>query len=131
MREKGYKIPIAGDSDSHGTIGYDNYFSWAQTLVFADSCEYGDICDAIRSLNSVAVEFERTSGAVRVHGPLRLVRYSNFLIKNYYPGHNDLCFEEGVQMKNYLAGDPDSSDALARMSGRTAKYTAHFFGREE
>lgn len=129
MRAQGLKIPVVGDSDSHGTENFKRYFAWAQTIVFAKDCEFESLCEGIRSLYSAAIEREATTGELRVHGPLRLVRYGNFLLQYYFPHHNDLCLEEGLQMQNYILGEPGAKEALARLHGRTAAYAARFFGR--
>ncbi len=129
MRAKGLQIPIVGNSDSHGTDPA-SHFGHIQTMVFAPDCEFDSLCSSIRDLYSVAIEHEAgTQTQPHVHGPLRLVKYASFLMRFYVPHHNDLCFEEGMQMRAHLFGDPCAKEALARLHGRTAAYAKRFFGR--
>ncbi len=127
MRTQGLQIPIVGDSDSHGTEPSD-HFGEVKTMVLAPDCEFDSLCRSIRELYSVAVQYH-TTGQAQMYGPLRLVRFCSFLFKYYLPHHNDLCFEEGLQMRAFLQGAPEAEDALARLSGRTKAYAELFYGR--
>lgn len=116
-RAKGQKIPIVGSSDSHGTE--DSYwFKWIYTIVFSKDMELTSIIDSVKDLYSVAIE-HYPGEAFRIYGPLRLVKYANFLLNEYFPLHDLLCIEEGRLMKDYICGDKKALDILGMMQGRT------------
>ena len=116
---KGRSIPIVGSSDSHGTDPA-NYFWLAKTIVFAKECEFDDICDAIKSQYSVAIE-HRYGEEERVFGSYRLVTYARFLLDHYFPLHNDFCAEEGLLMREYLLGDEEAGAAIGAAAERTRR----------
>jgi hypothetical protein len=114
---RGRRIPIVGVSDAHG-CERDELFGWYSTIVFAASAELPDLVGAIRDLRSVAIE-ALPGAQVLVHGPMRLVKYAHFLLREYFPGHDELCREEGEAMIAYLGGDGSARERLAGMQGRT------------
>jgi len=120
------QLPIVGVSDAHGC--YDELFGWYYTIVFAKSCSFYDIKNAICSCFSVAVE-KLPGRKHRVYGPLRLVKYALFLLKEYFPLHDALCAEEGILMMDYIKGDIDAPEKLAKLSGRTTAWRVNCFGR--
>ncbi len=133
-------FPIVGSSDSHGsvlaryegsTIGspVDNPYGFNEmkTIVFAYKNEKNDIIDAIRSGYSVAID-EYRGETPRVHGDYRLVSYALFLLGEYFPLHDELCFEEGRAMKAYAAGsEPEALDELAFLKGRVPRLMEKYF----
>ena len=119
QRAKGRKIAIVGSSDCHGTDPA-LFFNNSKSIVFAKDLEYSSICSAIKDLYSVAVETRPNEG-VRIYGPFRLVKYARFLMSNYFPMHDEMCFEEGRLMKEYIRGDKDAVKLLEIMQGRTKK----------
>jgi len=127
LRAKGIRIPIVGSSDSHGTEpAY--WFNNEKTILFSEDLELDSIRRNIKDLYSVAVD-TTVPGSCRVDGPYRMVKYALFLLKYYFPRHDELCFEEGVLMKNYVCGDEDSGNLLKLYSGRTRKFADQFFGQ--
>jgi hypothetical protein len=71
------------------------------------------------------VAVEALPGAdARAHGPFRLVRYAQFLLREIFPLHDALCDEEGSQMLAHLAGDPQAAARLAQLQGRAAAFYA-------
>lgn len=126
QRAKGRIIPVVGSSDSHGTEP-PVWFNIVKTILFSEDLEFDNIYKNIKELHSVAVE---TSGeeCYRVDGPYRIVKYAMFLMKNYFPRHDELCIEEGILMKNYICGDEDAKAQLSQHAGRTKKYADRFFG---
>ena len=119
-RAKGLNIAVVGSSDSHGQINRD-YFNWFKTVAFAKELTPEGIKEAVRSGYSVAVE-EYPGENARVHGPYRLVRFTLFLLSEYFPIHDEMCFEEGRQMKAYALGEPSAAQILKMLSGRTARW---------
>jgi hypothetical protein len=51
-----------------------------------------------------------------------MVKYTRFLVDYYFPGHDELCVEEGVLMREYAMGDNTAGDALRAMDGRVDRY---------
>lgn len=126
QRAKGRVIPVVGSSDSHGTEP-PVWFNTVKTILISEDLEFEHIYRNIKELRSVAVE---SAGGeyYRVDGPFRIVKYAMFLLKNYFPRHDELCYEEGVLMKEYVCGNEDAGRQLARLSGRTKKFSDEFFG---
>lgn len=120
------QLPIVGVSDAHGC--YDELFGWYYTIVLAKSNALYDIKNAICSCLSVAVE-KLPDREFRVYGPLRLVRYTLFLLKEYFPQHDAICAEEGMLMTDLIKGDSDASEKLTKLSGRTTSWLIDCFGR--
>ncbi len=125
---KGCKIPIVGSSDSHGTINNVN-FDIAKTIVFSAKNDRKSIIDAVKDRLSVAVDC--ISAEYRLVGDLRLVRYADFLMNCYFPLHDELCYEEGRLMKDYVSGTPDEREEAARLlkalRGRTDRMRSKYF----
>lgn len=117
---KGRQIPVVGSSDSHGTDPAV-YFKQCKTIVFSKDLEVQSICNSIKELYSVAIE-EMPGEEYRVYGSFRMVKYARFLLTHYFPKHDELCFEEGRLMKNYITGDMDAKYQLEKLHGRTAKF---------
>lgn len=125
-RARGKRIPVVGSSDSHGCEQAD-LFGWYYTIVFAKANERAEIIGSIKDLYSVAVEALPGEHA-RAFGPFRLVRYAQFLMREVFPLHDELCFEEGGQMIAYAGGDASAADVVRCLNGRTAKLYDRIWG---
>ncbi len=125
-RVKGKKIPVVGVTDSHGVEDV-GLFGWYYTVVFAKSSDLVDLIDGIKSLKSVAVE-ALPGERVRAFGPFRLVKYAQYLIREIFPVHDELCVEEGRVMLEYAVGKPGAAEALSRLKGRTKKLYDRMWG---
>ncbi len=132
MRAEGFDVPVIGASDSHGTVDV-NWFRWQSTIVLSRSLDFADIRESVLKGQSVAVE-SYPGEEIRAHGPYRIVQYALFLLDTYFYPHDELCFEEGIQMKALVTGDDrvgerqSARENLMRMKGRTARFMAAFFG---
>ncbi len=122
-RAKGTTLPIAGVSDAHG-CETNELFGWYYTVVFSPSADLPDLIDNIKDLYSVAVEC-LPNERPRVVGTFRLGKYALFLIREIFPQHDELCFEEGRLMLAHAAGAPAAAGALHRLRGRTAALSEH------
>ncbi|MCJ7738286.1 MAG: hypothetical protein MUQ10_13405, partial [Anaerolineae bacterium] len=124
-RAQGRRIPIVGASDSHG-CEEGELFGWYYTVVFAPSLELSDLIESVKDLYSVAVE-DLPGQPPRAFGPFRLVRYAQYLLREVFPLHDELCVEEGRLMLAYLAGDTQAAEALRLLCGRTAALYDHLW----
>lgn len=127
-REKGMAYPGVGSSDSHGTVD-GMWFTWMSTVVFAQKNDTESIQKAIRGGYCAAVE--RYPGEEpRVYGAYRLVKFARFLLAEYFPLHDDLCFEEGRLMREMFLGDGQAQQALAQFQGRTLALLKKYYGKD-
>ena len=128
-RAKGRRYPIVGSTDSHSSHESNRNSLICSTIVFSPENERRALIGAIKDMFSVAVDTISTE--FRVVGENRLVRYACFLLKYYFPIHDDLCIEEGRLMKQYVVGtDPEKAEAKALLSaihGRMARLRAKYF----
>lgn len=127
-RAKGRRIPIVGVSDSHG-CERGQLFGWYYTVAFSPTCDLSDLVASIKDLWSVAVEALPNQEA-RPFGPFRLVKYAQFLMREVFPLHDELCVEEGRLMRAHAAGDATARASLKGLQGRTASLYRRLFGRD-
>ncbi len=123
-RAKGRKYPIVGSTDSHSCVHNEGALV-ASTIVFAKENTRKDIVDSIKDFYSVAVD--SISKELRAVGEMRFVRYATFLLREFFPLHDDLCFEEGRLMKDYVCGDKNAEETLRFISGRMKKQREKYF----
>lgn len=121
---KGNKANIVGSTDSHSCHNNRNA-AICSTIVFAPENERKQLIAAVNAGLSTAVD--TISEEYRIVGELRLVKYSTFLYKNYFPLHDELCFEEGRAMKDYVCGEPGAREILECISGRVEKQRKKYF----
>ncbi|MGI6083787.1 MAG: PHP domain-containing protein [Limnochordia bacterium] len=119
-RARGREIPIVGASDAHG-CERGELFGWYYTIVFSPSTDLPDLIANIKGLYSVAVEALPESSS-RAHGPFRLVKYAQFLLREVLPKHDELCADEGRLMLAYLADDQEAAERLLACKGRVKDY---------
>lgn len=122
---------MVGCDDAHRrsfSWDYDSSFNNAFTLIFAEEPTMRGFAEAIKGGYSAAVEsFE--DAPLHIISDYRMTRFSVFLLEQYFPYHDELCFEEGCRMKDAYLGDEDSLEILRMINGRVKKYTDRFFGR--
>ena len=126
MRAQGATIPIVASSDSHGTVN-TNWFNWVSTAVFSKSLELADIMEAVKSGYSAALE-HYPGEQPRAHGTYRMAAYAMFLLREYFPLHGELCYEEGRAMKALICGDASAGNVLQAVNGRTGAFLKKCFG---
>ena len=120
MISDGYKIPIVGSSDAHTTVNShpDDLFNNQFTLVFAK--DFDEIPNAILSERSVAIE-RRHDKDFRAIGKFRYVKYSRFLMREYYPTYTGLCLAHSSALER---GDIAQIEAAER---QISEFDAKFF----
>jgi len=122
---KGRRYPVVGSTDAHGSVNNRNSHV-CSTIVFSPRNERAALIDSIENFYSVAVDtIDETPHFV---GEWRFVRYACFLMKNYFPLHDELCFEEGRAMKDYATGEVGAKETLEFLSGRMQKQREKYFG---
>jgi hypothetical protein len=118
-RQEGRCLPIVGSSDSHGCHNKaKGLFGWYYTIVLSPSPDLPDLVRSVRDLYAVAVE-DVPGDRPRPVGPLRLVKYVLFLLREVLPQHDELCVEEGRLMLAHVVGDDTAAESLLRLKGRT------------
>ncbi|MCL2301146.1 MAG: hypothetical protein FWC27_13475, partial [Firmicutes bacterium] len=123
---KGRRYPVVGSTDSHCSVNSRNSHV-CSTIVFSPRNERAALIDSIENFYSVAVD--TIDETPRFVGEWRFVRYACFLEKNWFPLHDELCFEEGRAMKDYVTGEPGAKETLEFLSGRMQKQREKYFGR--
>ena len=120
-RSKGNVFPIVGSTDSHSSYESNRNAFICATMVFAHENERADLIGSIKNLFSVAID--TISAEFRIVGETRLMRYACFLLKNYFPIHDELCFEEGRLMRQYAVGTPEEKEEAAALLTALGKRT--------
>lgn len=131
MRAEGIFITPVGCDDAHRRSFKWNYeccFNCAYTIIFAKNNSLEGFKEAIRGGYSTAVE-SYGNAPEHVVGTYRLTRYALFLLDQYFPLHDELCFEEGCRIKDAYLGDEESKAVLNLLYGRVKRFTDKFFGR--
>ena len=128
-RAKGRRYPVVGSTDSHNSHESNRNALICSTIIFAPECERTSLISAVKDFYSVAVDTISTE--FRLVGESRLVRYGCFLLKNYFPIHDDLCIEEGRLMKQYVTGtEAEKAEAkalLTAINGRMKRLREKYF----
>lgn len=107
-QKEGLEIPIVGVSDAHGTFGHD-YFGWTYTVLFSETLSLNEIKKSVENYYSVAVE-QKPGQEVRVYGNFRLVKYVLFLLREYFPAHDQECALEGASMFKYIKNNKEEEN---------------------
>lgn len=119
-RADGKNISAVGVSDSHGCE--NDLFSWYYTIVFADKLEFDSLAAAIRDCRSVAVHKLPEENPV-VAGDFRLTKYTYYLLREFYPRHNEICRLEGeIMCSYYREGTVNAPEVIKSLSGSVAKF---------
>ena len=120
MLSEGYRIPVVGTSDSHNTkVAYpDDLFNNHFTIAFAK--DFSDIPNAVKEERATAVD-RRSDTDFRAIGKFRYVKYSRFLMREYYPSYAALCNEHAKAMMERNTED------IANAERRIADFKKKFF----
>lgn len=128
-KAKGIKYPIVGSTDSHSSYPSNRNAYICSTMVFSPKNERTAIISSIKDYYSVAIDTISTE--FRIVGDNRLVRYATFLLNEYFPLHDELCYEEGRLMKQYVTGtEKEKAEAKAVLDvigDRVQKHREKYF----
>ncbi|MBR6940837.1 MAG: hypothetical protein IKH65_08530 [Clostridia bacterium] len=128
-RARGIRYPIVGSTDSHSSLPQNRNAFICSTIVFSKENERKSLIQSIKDFYSVAVD--TISKEFRLVGENRFVRYGCFLLKNYFPLHDEICFEEGRLMRQYAVGTAEekkeAAETLDLIGGRTDTLRAKYF----
>ncbi len=122
---KGKRIPIVGNTDTHGSTPYNADWHSARSMVLAYANTRDEIVSAVKACYNVAVQDIREH--VEVLGSLRMMKYCWFLYEHYFPLHDELCFEEGRLMKEYACGDEEAAALLRQIGKRMETLRRKYF----
>ncbi|MCR5042492.1 MAG: hypothetical protein K6C36_10400 [Clostridia bacterium] len=131
LRAEGIFISPLGADDAHRrnyNWDYESCFNRAYSVVLALSPTLEGFAEALSNGCTAAVESYENAPEHVVAG-YRMTKYVLFLLDNYFPRHDELCFEEGRLMRDAYLGDDESLALLGRLSGRVKRFTDRFFGR--
>ena len=129
MREEGHAVPIVGSSDSHGTVNSE-WFGLSKMIVLAEDCSRERLIDAVKKRQTAVLEQYDGEKSPRVYGENRTVEYVLFLLQEYMPLHDELCFEEGRLMKEYACGNEEAGRLLAQIGKRTEALSDKYWQKD-
>ena len=124
-RAHGLDYPIVGSTDSHCSYKEHPKSLIASTFVFASENERASLIQSIKDKYSVAID--TISAEYRLIGDPRLVKYARFILDEFTPLHDELCYEEGRLMKAHVIGDKEAKDFLKLIYGRMDKLFKKYF----
>ncbi|MBR4676259.1 MAG: PHP domain-containing protein [Victivallales bacterium] len=98
----GRTLPVIGNTDSHHSR---DVLGMNFSIVFSKDDCFDSIATAFKSGNAVGVSYRDGKDlSPRLWGSFRLVRYAQFLMREYFPEHDELCQAEGNMMLSALRG---------------------------
>ena len=133
LRAQGIEIAPLGVDDAHRRYynwDYECSFNKVYTVAFVKESSLSGLCEAFRSGFSAAVECYENAPE-HVVGTYRLTKFTLFLLENYFPYHDELCFTEGHYLKEAYLGDENAVKMLSLLKGQTAGYYKKFFGKDK
>jgi hypothetical protein len=126
-RAKGHFVPVVGSSDSHGTVN-SAWFNVSKMVVFAERNEKEALFEAIRSGRVTVLEQYQGEAMPRLYGQYRYMAFALFLLHEYFPLHDELCFEQGRAMRDYALGDTGVVPLLRLMEKRCTALMQKYWG---
>lgn len=124
-RAHGLDYPIVGSTDSHCSNPEHPKALIASTFVFAKENERASLIESIKDKYTVAID--TISAEYHLVGEPRFVKYARFLLDEFTPLHDELCFEEGRLMKAYVIGEEGAVEGLKLIYGRMEKLFKKYF----
>ncbi len=106
LRAQGKDYPIIGVSDAHHPDQHGKGF----TVAFARSNSFEDIWESIMNRRNTAVDSPADGLAPVILGRRRFVRFTFFLLEEYFPTHDGLCSKQAGILSAML--QDENPDAL-------------------
>lgn len=131
MRADGIYISPLGADDAHRrnfSWNYESSFNEAWSVIFAKDDSFDGFAEALKSGYTAAVEGYE-GAPEHVIATYRLTKYCVFLLEQYFPLHDEFCFEQGCRMRDAYLGEEEAIKTLHLLSGRVRAFTDRFFGR--
>lgn len=126
LKADGVDLPFVASSDAHSSLKQGSaHFGDAFTIAFSESLE--QIPNAIMNKQAVAVDNFSVDDKT-VYGNLRLVRYTYFLLEQYYAMHDELCNATGQALLRYVLGDEKQKTLVETLDNEREKFDLDFFG---
>ena len=116
---KGGKFSLVAASDCHDQRA--EYFGKVYTVIFARACDVESFAAAVKSRMCVALRSPATIQNFCV-GPVRLMKYQQFLERAYWPGHDKLCRQQGELLLKRAAGDTSVQPEIERLAAAISDY---------
>ncbi len=121
----GRTLPIIADTDSHHSR---DVLGMNFSIVFSKDDSFDSIASAFKGGNAVGVSWRDGKDlSPRLWGSYRLVRYAQFLMREFYPEHDELCQTEGNMMLAALRGTVSKEALSAFAKQLTQKCFDRFF----
>ena len=121
-KAKGKTFAPVGVSDAHGSD--ERLAGWYFTIVFVPQLDFASVSEAIKNSMCVAVHHIPGEKPI-VAGSFRLAKYAQFLLREFYPAHDELCRIEGEIMRRALAGkEPEAAKYMSDKRGVVANFIA-------
>ncbi len=141
-RAKGNRFPVVGLSDSHGTDRFEadleqstrvdgrdrDLLGWYYTVVLARNDSLEALIEGVKSFRSAAVCAPERERCEVFGDDYRLVRYVDFLLREYFPVHERYCRMEGDLMLEILGGERDMAELAAGATDRPGVFRERCFG---
>ena len=99
----GNALPMISGTDAHSVVSNKN-FGNMYTVIFCEDFNLEQVKKNIIEGNTVVVSANKPCAA----GKLRYVKYAHYLIREVFPLHDEICFEEGRAMLRIIACDGDA-----------------------
>lgn len=122
---RGKMIPLVGNTDSHACREQMNRRA---TIVFAKDGSFESLASGIKSGRSVAGTFNPGEGPV-LYGDYRLVEFSYFLTREFYPEHDAVMALVGSALMDYLRGGCDADAVKAVGANRLGRLFAEYWAK--
>ncbi len=127
MMARGYSYPLVASTDSHCSCEKgQSLFACAATVAFAENAK--SVRKAIE--NGLTVGVQSVPGTeINLTGSLRLSKYADFLLENYFPKHDELCIAAGQMMYRYGQNGSAAAKTACEIAEQfIAEYENQFFG---
>lgn len=116
QRALGNNMPIVSGSDSH-TVVFNKYFGKMYTIVLSEDIKFSSIRKNV--LNGFTAIVDET--LPYVYGSYRMVKYARYLMREIFPLHDDICYEEGRLMQSYITSNDVTKERLQYHKGSIKK----------